>query len=408
VDTERVNRLVVASALATVALALLVLGLSTQSARAQGGFEIYVHKQLGRSDPTVYVGQYLTFTIEIRNDAAFPISTLPLSDTFNADVLAYQDAAPCDPDRTGPNWLHWDDLTTCFGVLDPGETVFVVVGFIAEHPAPAIVNHAEVHDAQGTVGLLGEATDVVTGSESVGGSSPVNKELFHAPGTALVPPQVGGPLMFTIVITNSGYTSMTTAPLADTYNPTWLAFNYAEPPPDYVDEVNGILSWADVIASRGTGPVPPHGTISVMAVFTALSSLDDAMANGAEVSGATDWFGNELAGGSDQVPITIIEALVTPSAPAPAPTDTPAPASTATPTAPFVPTQPAHTQPAPTPVIATATPTGEATEQAAVTPAFLPESGQTSSGAPNGGLFLFVLLLIGLGLRLLVRTKPNL
>jgi hypothetical protein len=397
----------VASALATVALALLVLGLSTQSARAQVGAEIYVHKQLGRSDNTVYVGQYLTFTIEIRNEAAFTVTTLPLSDTFNSDVLAYQDAAPCGPDSTGTDWLHWDDLTNCFGDLAPGETVVVVVGFIAEHPAPAVVNYAEVHDALGTVGLLGDATDIITDAESVGGSSPVNKELYHAPGTVLVPPQVGMPLIFTIVITNNGYTSMTTAPLVDTYNPDWLAFNYAEPPADQVDEVNGILTWFDVVASRGTGPVPAHGTISVMAVFTALSSLDDAMANGAEVSGATDWYDNDLAGGSDEVPITIIDSLVTPSAPAPAPTTTPAPVSTATPTAPVVPTQPAHTQPAPTPVIATATPTQATTGQLAVTPAFLPESGQgTNTPHDNDGFLLVIILLVGgCLLGLLTRTK---
>ena len=114
-NIERVNRLIAASTPATVALVLLVLALSTQSARAQGGDEIYVHKQLGRSDPTVYVGEYLTFTIEIRNDAAFTITTLPLSDTYNAAVLGYRDGAP-PPDSAGADWLYWNDLTTTFDV----------------------------------------------------------------------------------------------------------------------------------------------------------------------------------------------------------------------------------------------------------------------------------------------------
>jgi hypothetical protein len=410
VETARVKKLSVTLALATVPLALLFLGLSTRPSRAQGSYEIAVHKQLGRSDSTIYVGEYLTFTIEIRNDSAFTLTTLPMSDTFNAAVLAYQDAAPCEPDDVGADWLHWDDLTTCIGDLAPGESTVFTVGFIAEHPQSAVVNYAEVHDAQGTLGLLGGATDVVTGSEAVGGSSPVNKEFLIPPGTVLIPPQVGGPLIFTIVITNNGYTTMTTAPLVDYYDPAGLAFNYAEPPPDEVDEVNGVLTWYDVIASRGTGLVPAHGTISVMTVFTALASLDGGVTNGADVSGATDWYGNELAGGSDLVPIDIIEA------PAPAPTTTatpsytstltPSPTMTMTPTsistsAPSAtPAQPARTQPAPTPLIATSTP--DLTKQA--TPAFLPESG----GASSANSHLLIILFGGLALlALLTRARPN-
>ncbi|MGD9099460.1 MAG: hypothetical protein PVF45_03200 [Anaerolineae bacterium] len=385
-NIKRLTRLILTLALATVALALLTLALSTQSACAQGG-EIYVHKQLGRASNVVHVGEYLTFTIEIVNNASFTVTTLPLSDTFNAAVLAYHDAAPCGPDSVGMDWLHWDDLTTCFGDLAPGQQVLVVVGFIAEHPEPAVVNHAEVHDAEGSSGALGGATSVATDTESVGGSSPVDKELLI---TGL-PPRVGMPLTFTIVISNNGYTSMTTAPLVDTYDPTWLAFNYAVPPPDQVNQAQGVLTWTDVVASRGTGPVPAHGTISVLAVFTASAAIDGA-ANRVEVAGATDWFGNELAGGSDEVPIVIVGAPTSTPAPTLTPTFTPYP--TATPTPHVAPTQPAHTQPAPTPVIATATPTQEATEQLTVTPAFLPESGQTSR-ASHGHLFLIAALLVG-------------
>ena len=376
---ERANRLIAASTPATVALVLLVLALSIQSAHAQGGDEIHVHKQLGRSNPTVYVGEYLTFTIEIRNDAAFTITTLPLSDTYNAAVLGYYDAAP-PPDSTGAGWLSWNDLTTTFGDLAPGQQIVVVVGFIAEHPEQAVVNYAEVHDAEGSGGALGGATGVSTDTESVGGSSPLDKELLINPGSTLLLPQVGMPLTFSIVITNDGYTSMTVAPLVDIYNPAWLAFSYAAPPPDQVDEANGVLAWTDVISSRGSGPIPPHGTISVTTVFTALAVLDGVSANSAEVSGARDWYDNDLAGGSDDVPITIIQGPT----PAPAPTLTPTATPTSTPSA--TPRQPAPTQPAPTSIIATATP--EQTAQ--VTPAFLPESGR-ASGTPNGVLLAVLL-----------------
>jgi len=375
-NIKRADKLVVALSLAAVVLALLILALSAQSARAQGGNEIHVHKQLGRADNLVHVGEYLTFSIEIVNNAAFDVVTLPLTDTFNSDVLAYHDAAPCGPDDTGTDWLHWDDLTDCFGDLAPGHQVIVVVGFIAEHPQPAVVNHAEVHDAEGAGGALGGATGVSTDTESIGGASPVDKELWtNSPDGSVLLPHVGMPLTFTVVITNDGYTTMTVAPLVDTYSVDWLAFSYAVPPPDLVDAVNGVLTWFDVISSRGTGPAPPHGVIAVTTVFTALAPVDGALGNSAEVSGATDWYGNDLAGGSDQVPITII------GGPEPTSTATATPTPTATLTPPIAPTQPIHTQPAHTPVIATATP--EPTAQ--VTPIFLPESGR-ASGTLNGVL----------------------
>lgn len=154
----------------------------------------------------------------------------------------------------------------------------------------------------------------------MGGSSPVNKELL-----AGVNPQVGLPLTFTIVISNDGFTTMTVAPLVDTYNPAWMAFSYAVPPPDLVDQASGTLTWLDLTTQLGD--VPAHGSLSVMTVFTALMAVDNAT-NSAQVGSAIDWYGNDMAGGADNVPITIIGAPSTPTpVPTPAPTQQPAPTS---------------------------------------------------------------------------------
>jgi hypothetical protein len=325
-DTVKTSKLMAALTLAIIALALLALALSLQSARAQAG-GIYVDKQLGRGDPVVYVGEYLTFTIFIRNDATFTVTTLPLSDTYNAAVLGFADAdPPPDSVNTGTGRLDWNDLTTTFGDLAPDQSILVVVGFVAEHPAPAVVNAAEVHDAIGSAGALSDTVSTASNTESIGGSSPVDKELL-----AGLTPQVGQPLTFTITITNDGFTTMTIAPLVDTYNPAWMAFSTAVPPPDVVDTAAGTLIWLDL--TQQLGDVPPHGTLSVTTVFTALTATDNA-ANHAQVAGAVDWYGNELSGGGDDVPITIIGA---PSAPTPTATPTqvvrkqrPGPTATAT------------------------------------------------------------------------------
>ncbi len=374
-NIRQANRLIATLALALCALASLTLALSIQAARAQAGSEIFVDKRLGRADPVVHVGEYLTFTVLIRNDAAFTVTTLPLSDTYNASVLGYQDAVP-PPDSLdeGAGQIDWSDLTASFGDLAPGQEIVVVVGFIAEHPETAVVNRAEVHDALGSSGALTGTTGVVTDTESVGGSSPVDKELL-----AGLIPQAGLPLTFTVVITNDGYTTMTVAPLVDTYDPALLQFSYAEPPPDLVDAVSGVLTWTDV--TRWTGDIPAHGTVSVTAVFTALAVIDST-ANNAEVNGASDWYGNDMAGGSDQVPITIIEGPTV----TPAPTTTPIPVPTATPVQ----------SPAPTPV-----PT--ATAETLPAPVFLPTSGRTV-GVTNASL-LTALLVLSLGIVALIVVR---
>jgi hypothetical protein len=332
-NVKRNLKFVVPLLVAFAGLAALLLLLSSQYAWAQSGGEVDVYKTLGRADPVVHVGEYLTFTIRIRNDAAFTITTLPLADTYNAAVLAYADASP-PPDSVDPGAgrIDWADLTTAFGPLPPGEEIVVVVGFIAEHPAEAIVNAAEVHDVVGSGGTLSDTESIVTGTQSMGGSSPVEKELL-----ADLIPEVGLPLTFTIRITNDGYTTLTVAPLVDHYNPTWLAFSYADPPPDAVDQAGGVLTWSDV--TSWTGDIPAHGTVMVTTVFTALVATDEA-ANEAEVADAEDWYGNDLAGGADQVPITIIggpqptTTPTPPSQPGPTPTSPPQPDVTPTPPSP--------------------------------------------------------------------------
>ena len=384
---KHTHRLVLTLALAFVALVVLVHALSVQSARAQGGDEIYVQKQLGRDDPVVYVGQYLTFTILIRNDTSFTVTTLPLSDTYNAAVLGYVDAVP-EPDGVdeGAGRIDWNDLTDDWGDLSPGQQITVVVGFVAEHPETAVVNAAEVHDALGASGALSGTNSTAGDTESVGGSSPVDKELL-----AGLVPQAGLPLTFTAVITNDGFVTMTAAPLVDVYNPAWLAFSDAVPPPDLVDEVSGVLTWTDV--TSWTGDIPAHGAVSVTTVFTALSASDN-VTNHAEITGASDWYGNDMGGGADDVPITIIEG---PTA-TPVPTDVPTPVPTATPAPTNTPAPPA-----PTPLPPTATPVPTATAEATPTRALLPETGQ-EAGVLNGTL-LAALLFLGAGAALLFHGR---
>jgi uncharacterized repeat protein (TIGR01451 family) len=297
--------------LAASLLILLAFWFTIAPVNAQVTDQITVEKQLGRANPVVRVGEYLTFTIRIQNQSAFTVTTLPLSDDFNNSVLAYADASvnPSSVDTTAGH-IEWDDLTTFFGALGPGEEVTVIVGFIAEHPAPAVVNRAEVHDALGEQGSVPGGTDESGEGESIGGAAPVDKTLVGG-----VIPEVGMPLTFTISITNDGYTTMTVVPLLEDYDPDFLQFSFAQPPPDTVDEVSGELNWSDL--TFWLGDIGPMQAVSITAVFTALAPID-LTTNSAIVAEAQDWYGNDMAAGADDVPITIVDegqqATATPTA----------------------------------------------------------------------------------------------
>lgn len=304
----------------TLAFFLLHSFLSLQPATAQSA-EIFVNKQLGRSNATVGVGEYLTFTIYIENRTNFTVTVLPLTDVFNNDVLGYADAMP-PPDTIDltAGQLDWTDLTTTFGDLGVGEGVTVVVGFIAEHPAPAVVNRAEVNDAVNGEGEIPSSGDDSDEGEAVGGAAPVDKDLLDG-----IVPEVGLPLTFTIQITNDGFTTMTVVPLLEDYEPEYLRFLSAVPQPDTVDEVAGELRWSDL--TNWFGDLSAQEAITVLVVFEALAPID-VTSNRASTAGGRDWYENDLDAGEDQVPIRIVtgqEPTLTPT-----PTAT-APAATATP-----------------------------------------------------------------------------
>ena len=320
---------------ATLPLLLLfslpIFSYPAQTVQAQTS-DILVDKQLQRTDPVVRVGETLTFTIRIENQSAFTVTTLPLSDTFNIDVLGFANATPA-PDSVDPatGRLDWTDLTTFFGDLPPGQVITVVTEFIAEHPATAIVNQAAVHDAQGNNGDLNGGDDTDNSGEAVGGSLPLEKRINEG-----ITPTLGMPITFTISITNDGAITVTVLPLTENYDPAVIQFSNAVPPPDLIDEVTGILTWTDI--TTALGDLPAFGSVDVSVVFTALVATFDSV-NEASISGAVDWFDNDLAGGADQVPITIIDDTAptatpnptnTPQPGAPAPTSTPTPTATAT------------------------------------------------------------------------------
>src|SRR3954464_13732309 len=118
------------SLLAATASAILLLALlytlalhGTPSAQAAGALSMAITKQLDGS-PVVTVGQYVDFTIRITNTGTISITKLPVIDTYDANVLRFDQASP-PPSMSGNDQLMWTTLPTDTqgGPLQPGQTI---------------------------------------------------------------------------------------------------------------------------------------------------------------------------------------------------------------------------------------------------------------------------------------------
>jgi len=324
-----------------------------QVSLAQGGGEITMTKTLNRASNVVRVGEVLSFTIALTNNSSFTLTNVAVVDEYDQNIMAFSGAIPVQTDvNTATGVITWSNVAV--PSLQPGQSVFLTVSFIAEHPQTAVVNSARTENVQNNSGSLTYTAETSRTQDSIGGAAPVVKSIYP-PGST---PQAGLLITFTHIITNDGAAMMTRLPLTDTYDPAFLIFHSAIPVnPDIISQTAGLLVWTDL--TNYFGDLPPFSSVVVTTVFTAATQVNNTF-NSASTEGAIDVYNNELTAGATQVPITIIDD--TPET-APTPTgeddedeDEATPVATATP----FPTQ------TPVAITTTTTTTG---------PLFLPETG---------------------------------
>lgn len=328
--------------------------------RAQGGVDLV--KVLNRQSNVVRVGEVLSFTVVLTNNAGFTLTRVTLIDEYNQDVLGFLAAIPAASQHNpAAGMITWTNVAS--PPLPPGRSLTFPLFFTAEHPRDSVVNLARAADITGTGGALSDEMATSLISQTVGGAVPMAKSLWP-PGSI---PRAGLPVTFTHYITNSGAALITYLPLTDTYNPAFLTFNFAVPSPT-ITTPPGTLVWTNLASTTYFGPITAGGTIVITTVFTATGGIGGT-GNQASVQGARDQYNNQLAAGSALVPITIID-----STPQPTPdqdtgeAEHPTPAATATPLSLNTPT------PVPSPTAITAT----------HLPRFLPETGQSGPGPGPG------------------------
>jgi uncharacterized repeat protein (TIGR01451 family)/LPXTG-motif cell wall-anchored protein len=361
-------------------LTMLTLVQIQETTQAQGE-SLELTKTLNNPSPVVRVGQVVSFTVAMTNNAGFTLTNVTLIDDYREDVLAFAGALPPqDLHDPGTGVLTWTNVAN--PPIIQGQTLTFTVFFTAEHPQTAVVNFARAQDITGTMDAISDslATDQI--DDAVGGSTPLSKFLSQSGG----PIQAGSPLTFTHIITNDGAAFITFLPLTDTYDPALIEFHFAIPTPT-VTSPPGLLVWSDLVTYFGN--ITPFQSVVVTTVFTATGQGGDTT-NRASIEGARDEFSNDLTAGQAQAPITIIG-----DTPTPAPTtdegsdddddDTAAPTTT--------PVSLVTVTPAPTIIV------GDSVFSGPDAPHTLPATGHEEG--PPLGIYLAMLFAAGLGWLLL-------
>lgn len=405
-DVRRMLCTAIGTALLTLAI-VYTFALYIAPVQAQSGtIELAIDKRLQGSD-VVQVGQELLFTIRIANNSNnITVTDLPLIDEYDSNIISFVRADPV-PSTTSEGILTWNDLTSTFGELPPGEIITVTTVFRAIRAEVATINRARIEAAQGSGGESGGGEDGASSGEAEGGRVIVTKALAQDS-----PAVSGQPITFTISIRNDGAADIVSLPLEDTPNTEFLQFIEADPPPSSVESGGTVLRWDDVLPDLGLSRLRPDEVITVTTVFTALKSFEGTGINNSNAVEVQDEFGNQVeAPRQDEVPIRIV-----PGPDEVTPTATPEPAQprdddddddggsaestvTSIPNVPTIVVTPTTDLVTPTeeltgttdlPVVEELTPTAVMTPVDADIPAALPETGRDS--AISGWLLIGVAL----------------
>ncbi|MBP9072110.1 MAG: DUF11 domain-containing protein, partial [Caldilineaceae bacterium] len=250
-----------------------------------------------------YLTERITYSIRITNTGNTVLTKVPLTDIYERPYLTYANAVPT-PDRVIPNAtattgnLVWDDITTYFGDLQPGQMVSLTVEMTATAVTPSNNPASNSAAVSGVVDELGQTPPGAGDDGAVDVIILPNLgmvKLLATPGVI----SIGDEVTFTIEITNLGSTVIVILPLQDNYNPAFLGFIEAIPAHDAY--VPGQINWNDL--TPFFGDLLPKKSITVTVVFTAVQATSGTT-NTATINNAVDNFGN-LAGALSLAPVPV-------------------------------------------------------------------------------------------------------
>ncbi len=250
---------------------------------------VTITKTLVGTDTHVPIEGYVTYNIVVENTGDTELTTVPVVDTFPSAYLAYSsDTSGFTPTVTG-NTITWSDITGT-GSLAPGDSISFTVTFevVASSNPDTITNTACVEAAED---VNGDNPDDVCDDDSTVVTTHPEVSITKV-RTSSSPILVGDLVTFTLYITNTGDTTLSTVPVTDTYNTSYLNFVSASITPDNSDDgssTDGDIQWDNV------GPLAPGASTTIEVTFEGVASttgIGGATENSACASG-TDAYGDE-------------------------------------------------------------------------------------------------------------------
>jgi len=247
-------------------------------------------------DSTVNRYDDVTFSLAVTNTGDAPADQVNVSDDLPAGAFSYVagstqaswpgGSSSADPSVAGSH-LSWNLGAT----LAPQETVTLTfrmhVGMVA---LAQYTNAASAAGRDGGGAALTPPTDTapitVVKPDTTDPAVSVTKSLAKGqPGVV----GLGDPIRYTVVVTNTGDTTLLTVPLSDTFDTAALRFVTASPAPAATTP-NGTLGWTNLAGGAG---LQPGASITVKLKFTALR-YDGEVVNTAAVLGAVDEYGDPV------------------------------------------------------------------------------------------------------------------
>ncbi len=255
------------------------------------------------------VGDAVQFRITIQNTGDTDWQTVPLNDTYDTTYLTYQNSSPPSSDNNDDGSIDWTNV----GSIPVGGSKTILVNFVAK----ASTGQGHTTNTALVSGPTDENGDTVPNQSDTASVRVTNPGLQLS--KVLVTPSngiatVGENVVFHIIITNTGDTKISTLPIRDTYDTTYLTYQSASPASDDNND-DGQIDWSNV------GPLASGASKTITVTFLAkASTLPGNTVNRATSHDVVDENGAPVPDGSDTEPVTItnpgvevIKTLITPA-----------------------------------------------------------------------------------------------
>ena len=210
----------------------------------------------------VLVGGAVQFDIRVSNPGTVSLANVGLTDTFPSSLLTYSSAS-VTPDSTGSGTLTWNNIGPMMALSN--RTISV---YFTANAAGTVDNQATVTGSAPTVSSHAYETN----------TNPHLTLGKYVKSPASGPAYIGQQVIFTLAVTNTGNTTITTLPVQDEYS---TCFQYATATNAPNGSGGGLLLWNNV------GPLAPNAYWTNDVVFNVIGSCNPA-ANVADVSYAVD------------------------------------------------------------------------------------------------------------------------